>query len=29
VHAQARHYAGTFRATPEAKQLSRAVHLPG
>jgi catalase len=29
VHAQARYYAGTFRATPEAKQLSRAVHLQG
>jgi catalase len=29
VHAQARYYAGTFKATPEAKHLSRAVHLQG
>jgi catalase len=29
VHAQARYYAGTFRATPAAKALSRAVHLQG
>lgn len=29
VHASGRYYAGTFRATPEAKALSRAVHLQG
>jgi catalase len=29
VHAQGRYYAGTFKATPEARQLSRAVHLQG
>ncbi|MDL2410088.1 catalase family peroxidase [Rhizobium calliandrae] len=29
VHANGRYYAGTFRATPEAKNLSRAVHLQG
>ena len=29
VHASGRYYAGTFKATPEAKQLSRAVHLQG
>ncbi len=29
VHAQGRYYAGTFRATAEAKRLSRAVHLQG
>jgi catalase len=29
VHAQARYYAGSFKATPEAKRLSRAVHLQG
>lgn len=29
VHAQGRYYAATFRATPEAKKLSRAVHLQG
>src|ERR1700726_2033063 len=29
VHASGRYYAGTFRATPEAKKLSRAVHLQG
>ncbi len=29
VHAQARYYAGTFTATPEARKLSRAVHLQG
>ncbi len=29
VHAQGRYYAGTFTATPEAKHLSRAVHLQG
>ncbi len=29
VHAQARYYAGTFTATPEAKALSRAGHLQG
>src|SRR5271165_3589843 len=29
VHAQGRYYAGTFKATPEAKHISRAVHLQG
>jgi catalase len=29
VHASGRYYAGTFTATPEAKKLSRAVHLQG
>ena len=29
VHASGRYYAGTFKATPEAKRLSRAVHLQG
>ena len=29
VHASGRYYAGTFQATPEAKKLSRAVHLQG
>src|SRR5271168_419398 len=29
VHASGRYYAGTFTATAEAKQLSRAVHLQG
>ncbi|MGC2599188.1 MAG: catalase [Nitrososphaeraceae archaeon] len=29
VHAQGRYYAGRFKATPEAKKLSRAVHLQG
>jgi catalase len=29
VHAQGRYYAGTFTATPEARKLSRAVHLQG
>jgi catalase len=29
VHASGRYYAGTFKATPEAKKLSRAVHLQG
>lgn len=29
VHAQARYYAGVFKATPEAKELSRATHLQG
>ena len=29
VHANGRYYAGTFKATPEAKKLSRAVHLQG
>nr|WP_283256044.1 catalase family peroxidase [Dyella humicola] len=29
VHASGRYYAGVFRATPEAKALSRAVHLQG
>jgi catalase len=29
VHAQGRYYAGTFKATPEAKRLSRALHLQG
>lgn len=29
VHAQGRYYAAKFRATPEAKKLSRAVHLQG
>jgi catalase len=29
VHAQARYYAGTFQATPDAKKLSRAIHLQG
>jgi catalase len=29
VHAQGRYYAATFKATPEAKKLSRAVHLQG
>src|ERR1700719_5082535 len=29
VHANGRYYAGSFKATPEAKELSRAVHLQG
>jgi len=29
VHAQGRYYAAIFKATPEAKKLSRAVHLQG
>jgi catalase len=29
VHAQGLYYAATFGATPEAKKLSRAVHLQG
>jgi catalase len=29
VHSSGRYYAGIFRATPEARQLSRAVHLQG
>lgn len=29
VHANGRYYSGTFKATPEAKQLSRAIHLQG
>ena len=29
VHAQGRYYAAMFKATPEAKKLSRAVHLQG
>jgi catalase len=29
VHASGRYYAATFQATPEAKKLSRAVHLQG
>jgi catalase len=29
VHANGRYYAGTFKATPEAKTLSRAMHLQG
>jgi catalase len=29
VHAQGRYYAATFKATSEAKKLSRAVHLQG
>src|SRR5260221_14208777 len=29
VHASGRYYAGTFKATPQAKKLSRAVHLQG
>src|ERR1700684_3144201 len=29
VNASGRYYAGTFRATPEAKKLSRALHLQG
>jgi catalase len=29
VHAQGRYYAGIFKATTEAKKLSRAVHLQG
>jgi catalase len=29
VHAQGRYYAAVFTATPEAKKLSRAVHLQG
>src|ERR1700720_3282778 len=29
VHAQGRYYAGTFKATPAAKELSRAAHLQG
>src|SRR4029079_16916854 len=29
VHAQGRYYAAIFRATPDAKKLSRAVHLQG
>lgn len=27
VHAQGRYYVAIFKATPEAKKLSRAVHL--
>ena len=29
VHSSGRYYAGTFKATPEARKLSRAVHLQG
>ena len=29
VHSSGRYYAGTFTATPEAKKLSRAMHLQG
>jgi catalase len=29
VHASGRYYAGVFKATPEARNLSRAVHLQG
>src|SRR6202047_2949684 len=29
VHSSGRYYAGTFKATPEARQLSRAVRLQG
>lgn len=29
VHAQGRYYMGTFTATPEARQISRAVHFQG
>ena len=29
VHASGRYYAGVFKATPEARKLSRAVHLQG
>src|SRR3984885_3219552 len=29
VHANGRYYAGAFKATPEAKKLSRAIHLQG
>lgn len=29
VHAQGRYYVGTFTATPEARQLSRAAHFQG
>src|SRR5260370_3685113 len=29
VHASGRYYAGAFKATPQAKKLSRAVHLQG
>jgi catalase len=29
IHAQGRYYAGTFTATPEARRISRAVHLQG
>ena len=29
VHAQGRYYAAIFKATPEAKKLSRTVHLQG
>ncbi|HEY6941789.1 catalase family peroxidase [Dokdonella sp.] len=29
VHAQGRYYAGTFTATPEARQISRAAHFQG
>jgi catalase len=29
VHSQGRYYAAVFKATPEAKKLSRAVHLQG
>src|SRR5678815_1344803 len=29
VHAQGRYYFAIFKATPEAKKLSRAVHLQG
>ena len=29
VHANARYYAGTFKATPEARRISRAAHLQG
>lgn len=29
IHAQGRYYLGTFTATPEARRISRAVHLQG
>ena len=29
VHSSGRYYAGTFKATPETKKLSRAIHLQG
>jgi catalase len=29
VHASGRYYAGVFKATPEARKLSRAIHLQG
>ena len=29
VHASGRYYAGTFKATPQARKLTRAVHLQG